>query len=121
MALILIIDDDDQIRTMLRAMLERSGYTVLEASDGKEGVKLCRDNSCDLVITDLIMPEKEGIETIRELKRDFPDIKIIAMSGGGRVGPEDYLHMAKMMGAQHTFAKPIEREELLGAIRELFG
>ena len=100
-------------------MLERAGYKVMEASDGKEGVKLYRDKPCDLIITDIIMPEKEGIETIRELKRDFPDIKIIAMSGGGRIGAEDYLHMAKMLGVQRTFAKPIEREEFLGAIREL--
>jgi CheY-like chemotaxis protein len=119
LALILLIDDDDQIRTMLREMLGRAGYMVMEASDGKEGVKLYRDQPCDLIITDIIMPEKEGIETIRELKRDFPDVKIIAMSGGGRIDAEDYLHMAKMLGAQRTFAKPIERDKLLGAIKEL--
>ena len=116
---ILIIDDDNQFRTMLRKMLERNGYEVIEASDGKEGIKLYRKNPTDLIITDLIMPEKDGIETIQELKKDFSDIKIIAISGGGRLGPQDYLHLAKMLGAQRTLTKPIELPELLKTIKEL--
>lgn len=116
---ILIIDDDDQYRSMLKEMLGRSGYEIVEASDGREGVQLYKENPTDLVITDLIMPEKEGIETIQELKKDFPDVKIIAISGGGRVGPEGYLHLAKMLGAQRTLAKPIEREGLLRTVSEL--
>ena len=119
MALILIIDDDNQFRAMLREMLERTGYEVVEASDGKEGIKLYREKATDLIITDLIMPEKEGIETIMELCRDFPDVKIIAISGGGRIDPEQYLSMAKSFGAQYSFAKPVEREELLQAVEEL--
>ena len=119
MARILIIDDEVQILNMLRQMLEGEGYEVIDAPNGKEGIRRYRENPADLIITDILMPEKEGIETIQELKRDFPDVKIIAMSGGGRVGPGDYLHLAKMLGAQHTFAKPIEREELLKAVREL--
>jgi len=116
---ILIIDDDNQFRTMLRKMVERNGYEVIEASDGKEGIELYRKNPTDLIITDLIMPEKDGIETIQELKKDFPDIKIIAISGGGRLGPQDYLHLAKMLGAQRTLTKPIELTELLKTIEEL--
>ena len=116
---ILIIDDDNQFRTMLRKMVERNGYEVIEASDGKEGIRLYRKNPTDLIITDLIMPEKDGIETIQELKKDFPDIKIIAISGGGRLGPHDYLHLAKMLGAQRTLTKPIELSELLRNIKEL--
>ena len=116
---ILIIDDDNQFRTMLRKMVERNGYEVVEASDGKEGIKLYRKNPTDLIITDLIMPEKDGIETIQELRKDFPDVKIIAISGGGRLGPHDYLHLAKMLGAQRTLTKPIELDELLKAIEEL--
>src|SRR5210317_1834310 len=108
---ILIIDDDNQFRTMLRKMVERNGYEVIEASDGKEGIKLYRKNPTDLIITDLIMPEKDGIETIQELRKDFPDVKIIAISGGGRLGPHDYLHLAKMLGAQRTLTKPIELDE----------
>ena len=119
MANILIIDDDDQFRTMLRKMIERNGYEVIEASDGKEGINLYRKNPTDIIITDLIMPGKDGIETIQELKKDFPDIKIIAISGGGRIGPQDYLHLAKMLGAKRTFTKPIELPELLKAIEEL--
>ena len=90
MALILIIDDDDQIRRVLRKTLERDGYDVADAPNGKEGIRLYRENPADLVITDIIMPEKEGIETIRELRRDFPEVKIIAISGGGRIGPDSY-------------------------------
>jgi len=119
MARILIIEDDDQTRSMLRQVLEREGYEVVDAPDGREGIRLYRGKPTDLIITDIIMPEKEGIETIMELKRDFPDVKIIAMSGGGRIGPDEYLHVAKKLGAQRTFAKPVEREEMLKAIREL--
>ena len=118
---ILLIDDDVQILDMLRQTLEREGYEVVDAPNGKEGIRLYREDPADLIITDIIMPEKEGIETIMELKRDFPDVKIIAISGGGRNDPEEYLHMAKKLGAKRIFAKPVEREKLLGAIRELIG
>ena len=105
MARILIIDDEVQILNMLRQMLEGEGYEVIDAPNGKEGIRRYRENPADLIITDILMPEKEGIETIQELKRDFPDIKIIAMSGGGRLDPKQYLSMAKSFGAQYTFTK----------------
>jgi CheY-like chemotaxis protein len=119
MAHILIIDDDDQFRTMLRQLIERNRHEVKEASGGKEGIKLYREDPTDLIITDLIMPGKDGIETIQELKKEFPDVKIIAVSGGGRLGPQDYLHLAKMLGAQRTLTKPINLPELLKTIEEL--
>ncbi len=119
MAKILVIDDDEQIRAMLRQLLEKQGYEVFIASDGVEGLKLFRKESIDLIITDIIMPEKEGIETIRELVNEFPDVKIIAMSGGGRIGPEAYLRMAKGFGASHTFTKPIDLKELSEAVKKL--
>ncbi len=119
MAQILIIDDDDQFRVMLRKLMERNGYEVVEASNGKEGIKIYRENPTDLIITDLIMPDKDGIETIQELKQNFPGVKIIAISGGGRLGPSGYLHMAQILGAQRTLTKPIELPELLKAIEEL--
>ena len=119
MARILIIDDEAMIRDLLVNILEREGYETITASGGKDGIKIYRENPADLIITDLIMPEKDGIETIQELKKDFPDIKIIAISGGGRLGPQDYLHLAKMLGAQRTLTKPIELPELLKAIEEL--
>ncbi len=119
MARILVIDDDEQVRDMLYESLTREGYDVLRASNGEEGLSLYREEPFDLIITDLIMPKKEGIETIIELRQDFPDVKIIAISGGGHIGIKDYLHMAKIFGVQHTFAKPVAREQLLDAIREL--
>jgi DNA-binding response OmpR family regulator len=119
MARILIIDDDIQILNMLRQTLGREGYDVVAALDGKEGLRLYRENPADLIITDLIMPEKEGLEIIMELRRAFPDVKIIAISGGGRLDPAQYLRMAKSFGAQYAFAKPVEREELLKAIEKL--
>jgi DNA-binding response OmpR family regulator len=121
MARILIIDDDDQIRRMLRQMLDRAGYDVDDAENGLRGIRLFRENPFDLVITDLIMPEKEGIEMIMELKAEFPTVKIIAMSGGARMGPDAYLKLADSLGASRTFTKPIPRQELLDAIRDLVG
>ncbi len=119
MARIRIIDDDAQVLEMLRQTFEREGYEVMIAFDGKEGLRLYRENPTDLIITDLIMPEKEGIETIMELRRDFPDVKIIAMSGGGRLDPEQYLRMAKSFGVQYTFAKPFKKRDFLKAVRDL--
>jgi DNA-binding NtrC family response regulator len=121
MAHILIVDDDAQIREMLRQMLEDAGFEVTEAPDGKVAMKLYRESPSDLVLTDLIMPEQEGLETIQSLKAEFPDAKIIAMSGGGRLGPESYLKMAGAFGALHTFTKPVRRDELLEKIREALG
>ena len=119
MARILVIDDDEQVLDMLYESLTREGYDVLKASNGEQGLRLYREKSVDLIITDIIMPEKEGIETIIELRQDFPNVKIIAISGGGRAGTKDYLQMAKIFGVQRTFTKPVAREQLLEAIKEL--
>ena len=119
MAKILIIDDDIQFRKMLRQVLERAGYEVSEAEDGNEGTRVYETEPIDLVITDLIMPKKEGIETISELKKKYPYIKIIAISGGGRVGPESYLTFAEKLGALYTFSKPLDRDKVLEAVHEL--
>lgn len=120
MARILIIDDDDQIRKMLRLTLNAAGFDVVEAQDGKIAMKLFhQDLTVDLVITDLIMPEKEGIETIIELRRDFPNVPIIAISGGGRIDPNDYLLLAKKLGAQITLEKPFSRKDIINAVNKL--
>ena len=119
MARILIIDDEAMILDLLVNILEREGYETITASGGKDGIKIHRENPADLIITDLIMPEKEGIETIMELCRDFQDVKIIAMSGGGKADPETYLQIAKTIGAIKTIAKPFDRKELLKTVREI--
>ena len=119
MARILIIDDEPQIRSMLKLMLEREGYEVVEAPDGVEGIKVYRQNPADLIITDLIMPNKDGIGMIIELKKEFPDVMIIAMSGGGLNKPDGYLKGAKKLGAACTLTKPIDREEMLKAVKDI--
>ena len=119
MARILIIDDEPQIRSMLTLMLEREGYEIVEAADGVAGIKIYRQNPADLIITDLIMPNKDGIGMIIDLKKEFPDVKIIAMSGGGLNKPDGYLKGAKKLGAACTLTKPIDREEMLKAVREI--
>lgn len=116
MARILIIDDEPQIRSMLKLMLERDGYEVVEAVDGVEGISVYRQNPADLIITDLIMPNKDGIGMIIDLKKEFPEVKIIAMSGGGLNKPDGYLKGAKKLGASCTLTKPIDREEILRVV-----
>ncbi len=116
MARILVVDDDDSIREMLRAMLERDGHEVVDASNGVEAIALYRLTQVDVVITNILMPEKEGLETIRELREEFPDVKIIAMSGGGQLGTVSYLEVARAFGAIDTLPKPIERTRLREAI-----
>ena len=116
---ILVIDDEPEIRKLFVQKLAGRGYEIIEACDGKEGLKLYHETRPDLVITDLVMPEKEGLETITELKREFPNVKIIAISGGGRNVPDCYLHVAKNLGADRTFPKPIDWPELIKTVREL--
>jgi YesN/AraC family two-component response regulator len=115
---ILIIDDEAQIRSMIRLVLEREGYVISEASDGAEGIRLFRENPADLILTDLIMPNKDGIGMMLELKKEFPAVNIIAMSGGGLNRPDGYLLGAKKLGAVHTLAKPINRQELLRVVKD---
>ena len=116
---ILVIDDDIKIREMLKQYLERAEYEVLIAPDGKAALKLHSANPVDLIITDIVMPEKDGLETIMELRRRFPAVKVIAISGGGKIGANDYLNIAKVLGVTKTFSKPFELRELLAAVREL--
>lgn len=117
---ILLIDDDEQFRAMLNEGLTGDGYQVLEASDGRQGLALYASKRTDLVITDLVMPEKGGLETIMEIKRLDPGVKIIAITGGGRTGStHDYLKLAKALGAQVTLAKPFLHHEMLAAITQV--
>ena len=119
MATILLVDDNEQYRTMLHTVLSRAGYEVQEARDGKEACSVYGRRPTDLVITDLIMPEKEGLETIKELREKNPQVKIIAISGGGRANAEDYLRVAQGFGAQRILAKPFSHKELLEAVNQV--
>jgi len=119
MVRILVIDDDPLIRDMLSQVLEEAGYGVVPAPDGDVGMKLFREDPTDLIITDIVMPEKDGWETVVALKKEFPDVKIIAVSGGAKIGPFTYLMTAKRLGADLIFAKPLKKHELLMGIQEL--
>ncbi len=120
MARILIIDDEIQVRNMLRQTFENEGFEVVEASDGKEGVKLFHQKKPDVIITDILMPEKEGLETIMELCSEHPGIKIIAMSGGSSYfDPGNFLIGAREFGACRCFTKPFDRNEILKAVQEV--
>ncbi len=119
MAKILVIDDDHMLREMLCEYLSRAGYEVSEAEDGVQGLKAYTDNPTDLVITDLMMPEKSGCETITEMKRSWPDVKIIAISGGNQRGAGDFLPLAEYIGASKTLAKPFALSEVTRAIEDL--
>ena len=115
---ILIIDDDQRIRDLFRIWLERAGYEVYEAENGQKGVKQQQRIPVDLLICDLIMPVQEGIETITQFRNDYPEIGIIAISGGGKIGPDSYLAVAEHLGAWRVFTKPVDMSSLIEAIKE---
>ena len=117
---ILIVDDEEDIRNFLREILENSGFEVVDAPNGFLGQKLFRQNPADLIITDILMPEKGGFEAILELHREFPEVKIFAISGGSWVSSEVYLEVAKELGAIRTFVKPVNTKELIEEISNLF-
>jgi DNA-binding response OmpR family regulator len=120
MARVLVIDDDLNLRKTLGLILATDGHEVELAENGLVGTRLQRANPFDLVLTDLHMPEKEGIETIMELRKDFPDIKIIAISGAGKTGPDDEtLGFAKKLGADEVLQKPIENQVFKACVRDL--
>jgi len=121
MTRILVIDDEDMVRLTLRRILEKEGYEVEEAENGVEGLALQRASPCDLLITDLIMPEKDGIETIIDFIKEFPETKIIAISGGRRTKGADQLKQAKALGADVVLAKPFFRDDVLKSVAEAMG
>jgi DNA-binding response OmpR family regulator len=116
---ILIIDDEDLFRAMLKHMLEAEGYDILEASEGGQGVRIFDEKHPDLVITDIVMPDQEGIQTIREIRQKDPRVPIIAISGGGYLASSEYLVAAEALGAIRSFSKPFDRHELFAAIQEV--
>lgn len=119
MAKILVIDDDRMVRDTLKLIIQGSGHVAAFANDGREGLKMYAEFQPDLVITDLLMPEKEGIETICDLRKLRRDLPIIAISGGGRVGNADFLKVAHSLGANRTIAKPFDPDELIDTVAAL--
>ena len=115
---ILVIDDEKPFRAVITQVLSKAGYNVVEAANGVEGINRVYENPVDMIITDIIMPEKEGIETIIELKKAHPRLKLIAMSGGGWYGTDIDFDMAKKLGAR-TLDKPFALQEMLDLIDEL--
>lgn len=120
MTRILLIEDDSTLRWFLYHHLIKEGYAVLDAVHGADGLRQLRKNPVDLVITDMLMPEMDGVETIQQLRQSFPAVRIMAISGGGMASPDHYLKIARKLGADKTLKKPFTFPELLGVIHELY-
>ena len=115
---LLIIDDDATMRDVLYEMMTMEGYSAMTAANGLEALKLLEIHRFDCIITDIVMPEKEGLETILHIRKHFPDLPVIAMSGGARIKPESYLDLAKQFGARYVFPKPFVKKDIVAAIKE---
>jgi CheY-like chemotaxis protein len=116
---VLVIDDNPDLRLTLQALLEREGFRVSTAGDGEEGLRLQRAAPFDVVVTDIFMPGKEGIETIDEIRRQFPQTKIIVVTGGSSSGKLNYAQIARQIGATKAFMKPFSPHDLVEAVRDL--
>jgi two-component system chemotaxis response regulator CheY len=117
MSSVLVVDDEDQVRQLLRETLEQAGYEVQEARDGKEGLARYRAKPTDVVIMDILMPDQDGLESIMTLRREFPACRVIAITGGSdMIGILNFLDVAKMLGARRTLHKPFEMKTLLEAV-----
>ena len=118
---VLLIEDDDAVRKVVRMMLERDGHDVTEAGNGRLGLEQLKASAFDLVITDIIMPDMEGVETVMAVRQQYPAVKIIAMSGGDRTGNMDSLSAAEKLGASATLRKPFTRSALTAALDRTLG
>jgi CheY-like chemotaxis protein len=115
---ILVIDDDLLVLDIIAEMLTNAGYAVVQATNGKAGVRLYRERPFDLIVTDLMMPEKDGLEVIMELRKDFPAVKVIIMSGGN-IQADHFLEPARLLGAARPLQKPFKEDQLLEAVRQV--
>ena len=116
---ILLVDDEESIRKMVRAVLGEDKYSFAEASNGVEALSLMETQSFDLILTDVIMPDCDGIELVMSVRKKLPGIKVIVMSGGGRVRADHYLNLAEKLGAARVFEKPFNTAELRETVSEL--
>lgn len=121
MAGILLVEDNDDLRTMLRHLLEKRNHKIIEARNGREAVKKFKSVMTDMVITDILMPEQDGIGLILELKKLKPELYIIAISGGGKIGPSNYLDIARTLGADAVFPKPFNVNHLIEEVENITG
>jgi CheY-like chemotaxis protein len=121
MATVLVIDDDEMVLTMMLRTLTRGGHTAIGARDGLEGVARFKESPADVVITDIFMPNQEGLATIMELRRLFPAVRIIAISGGGARASLDVLPVAEALGAARSLRKPFTPSEIMDAVRDVLG
>ena len=117
---VLVIEDDADLRNLIHVYLEEEGFEVASAADGREGLQMQRDTPAEVVVTDIFMPGKEGIETVFDLQREFPDTRIIAISGGANSAKGvDYLGLARRLGAKKTLSKPFSMRQLADAVRDV--
>lgn len=119
MATILIVDDDVQFRAGVRRILAAEGHDIEEAGDGRLALERCRELPPDLVLLDIYMPDIDGVEAMYQLSQSHPDLRVIAVSGGGQLGKESALDVMRALGAVRVLTKPFEREELLGLVDEV--
>lgn len=117
---ILVIDDDEKIVELIKRWLEKGGYEIMTAANGAIGLEMQREAPADLIITDIFMPEKEGTQLLMEVREEFPDTKVIVMSGGGGSPHIDYLELSSLLGAVKVFQKPFEMKDLLETVNSLF-
>ncbi|MGH7529367.1 MAG: response regulator [Gemmatimonadales bacterium] len=121
MATIIVIEDDDAVRSVMRRALERHGHLVVEAPEGARGVELLREHDADLVITDIFMPGQDGILTLRQIRKEFPTLKVIVVSGGDRTGRLDLRKDAELLGAVRSVRKPFTATEIVTVVTEILG
>lgn len=119
MALILLADDDDEFRISIREMLERLGHTVIEAANGKLALEVLETEPVDLLILDIVMPDMDGIETLMAINPKTSSVKVLVISGGGRINADEYLHQARLFGARATLQKPFTGEALKSTLQTL--
>ncbi len=118
MASILVIDDNPEFREILRKHLEATGHSVALAENGEQGLAVLERGGMDIVLTDILMPQRDGVEVLREAKRRWPSLPVIAISGGGWIGANELLSMAEKLGADQVLQKPVRRDDLLQAVDE---
>ncbi len=119
MARILLVDDEKDFRRIVSRMLTAGGHQVEEAADGRQAIEAYRARPSDLVLADLYLPDIDGVEVIIRLRHEFPDVRILAVSGGGHLGKDDVLEIAANVGAQATLTKPLDQKTLLATVERL--